>query len=147
MYVSINSLVILGIPLPFGGFSIEYVIEWENAEPKPMQEWFGIEKSNFPPVEKLTKEELELMVDEILKLWHAYNFDAVLPEDLPVDIAYKVLVDYFDKPVAWISEGTVGIEFCDYDPENCPFPEEYCMCKDFENYMDNDMEDDINSPF
>jgi len=120
------------------------VMEYESTEPKPMQEWFGIDKANFPPAEKLTKEELELMVDEILKLWHAYNFDAVLPENLPADIAYKVLVDNFDKPVIWVSEGIIGIEFCDYEPENCPFPEEYCMCKDFKRNFDmEDIEEDI----
>lgn len=117
---------------------IEYVIEWENAEPKPMQEWFGIDKANFPPAGKLTKDELELLVQEIIKLWNAYNFDAVLPENLPADIAYTILVNYFDKPVAWVSEGIINIEFCDYEPENCPFTEEYCMCKDFVNDIDDD---------
>ena len=117
---------------------IEYVIEWENAEPRPMHEWFGIDKSNFPSADKLSAEQLKLMVEEIIKLWHAYNFDAVLPENLPTQIAYKVLVDYFDKPVAWISEGTINIEFCDYETENCPFPEEYCMCKDFNENIDMD---------
>lgn len=115
---------------------IEYVIEWENAEPKPMHEWFGITKENFPPPEKLTDEQLELMVGEILKLWEAYNFEADLPENLPAKIAYKVLVDYFDKPVTWISQGTSHIEFCDYEPENCPFPEEFCKCTDFDDDFD-----------
>ncbi len=124
---------------------IEYIIEWENTELKPMQEWIGIDKANFPPAEKLTKEELELMVEEIIKLWQAYNFSAVLPEYLPVGIAYKVLVDYFNKPVEWISKGIIDIEFCDYDPENCPFPDEYCMCKDFdENLEEEDIEEDNN---
>ena len=116
------------------------VMEYESTEPKPMQEWFGIDKINFPAAEKLKKEELELMVDEILKLWHAYNFDAVLPKNLPADVAYKVLLNNFDEPVIWVSEGTIGIEFCDYEPKNCPFPEEYCMCKDFANDIDNDLE-------
>jgi len=111
---------------------IEYVVEWENAKAKPMQEWFGIDKKNFPPPEKLTGDELKMMVDEILKLWEAYNFYADLPEDLPAEIAYKVLVDFFEKPVAWVSEGSSHIEFCEYEPENCPFPPEYCWCKNFE---------------
>ena len=122
------------------------VMEYESTKPKPMQEWFGIDKANFPPAEKLSKDELKLMVAEILKLWNAYNFDAVLPENLPYDIAYKVLVDNFGKPVEWISEGTVGIEFCDYDEGNCPFPG-YCnLCKNFskENKTDNKNDFDIN---
>lgn len=78
------------------------------------------------------------MVDEILKLWDAYNFYAELPENLPDEIAYKVLVDHFDKPVEWVSEGTLHIEFCDYDPERCPFPEEFCKCKDVKNECDDE---------
>ena len=118
--------------IPAEAEGIEYVVEWENAKSKPMQEWFGIAKENFPPPDKLTDEELKRMVDEILKLWEAYHFDAALPDDLPPNVAYKVLTDYFDKPVAWVSEGTVHIEFCDYDPEHCPFPKEFCWCRKIE---------------
>jgi hypothetical protein len=117
--------------IPPEAVGIEYVIEWENATEKPMQEWFGIAKESFPPSEKLSDGELKTMVDEIIKLWAAYNFYASLPENLPDRIAYKVLVDQFDKPVAWVSTGSHYIEFCDYEPDNCPFPEEYCMCNDF----------------
>ena len=112
------------------------VMEYEMAETKPMQEWFGIEKKSFPPADQLTAEEQQLMVKEILKLWNAFNFEADLPEGLPAGIAYKVLVDHFDKPVIWVSEGSVHIEFCDYEPEHCPFPEEFCSCRKFD--MENE---------
>lgn len=107
------------------------VMEYETVEPKPMQEWLRIDKTNFPPADKLTNKQLKLMVDEILKLWAAYNFEATLPDNLPPEIAYTTLINYFEKPVVWVSEGIIGIEFCDYDPENCPFPTEFCMCKHF----------------
>jgi len=116
---------------------IEYVIEWENAKAKPMQEWFGIAKENFPPSEKLTEKQLVLMVDELLRLWEAYHFYPNLPENLPAKITYKVLVDFLDKDIAWVSEGEGFVELCDYDPQTCPFPEEFCWCKEIE---DDDME-------
>jgi hypothetical protein len=112
---------------------IEYVIEWENAVAKPMQEWFGIAKENFPPAEKLTDDQIKLMVEEMLRLWDAYHFYPNLPENLPAKITYKVLVDFLDKPIAWVSEGEGFVELCDYDPDTCPFPKEFCWCKDFEN--------------
>lgn len=112
---------------------IEYVIEWENAESKPMQEWFGIAKENFPPADKLTGEQTALMVKELLRLWEAYHFYPNLPENLPAKYAYKVLVDFMDKPIAWVSEGEGFVELCDYDPQTCPFPKEFCWCKDFED--------------
>jgi hypothetical protein len=106
------------------------VMEYESTVTKPMQEWLGIDKACFPPAAKHTQKEIELLVEEILKLWKFYNFEAILPKNLPKDIAYKMLVDYFDKSVIHVSEGTIGIEFCNYEPENCPFPKEYCMCND-----------------
>lgn len=112
---------------------IAYVIEWENAEAKPMQEWFGIAKENFPPAEKLTDEQITLMVDELLRLWEAYRFYPNLPENLPAKIAYKVLVDFLEKDIAWVSEGEGFVELCDYDPQTCPFPREFCWCKDLED--------------
>lgn len=125
---------------------IEHIIEWENSVDKPMHEWTGITKDVFPPPEKLSEQELVMMVDEILKLWKAYNFIADLPENLPVEIAYKALVDYFDKPVAWISEGNLHIEFCEYEPENCPWPEEFCWCKVLHDELNTqDLADSIKS--
>ncbi len=116
---------------------IEYVIEWENAKDKPMHQWFGIAKEKFPPPEKLTTQQQTLMVDEMLKLWQAYSFWPDLPENLPADIAYKMLVDFLDKPIAWVSEGDLLINLCDVDPENCPFTEKFCMCKDLDDEMDD----------
>ncbi len=118
------------------------VMEYETVEPKPMQEWFGLNKTDFPPADKLTNKQLKIMADEILKLWAAYNFEATLPDNLPPEIAYTTLVNYFDKPVVWVSEGIIGIEFCNYEPENCPFPKEYCMCND-----DADIEYSIDNAF
>lgn len=115
---------------------IEYVIEWENAIAKPLQEWMGIAKERFPPPEKLTDDELEVMVDEILNLWVAWRLYPNLPENLPAKIAYKALTGFFDKPVAWVSEGEMIVELCDLDTDNCPFTKDYCMCKDLVDEMD-----------
>ena len=105
------------------------VIEWENAESKPMQEWFGISQDNFPDESKLNNKQIDLLVKEILDLWKAYNFYPDFPKGLPNRIAYKILVNYLTEPVAWISEGESYIEFCNYEPSDCPFPIEFCRCK------------------
>ena len=38
--------------------------------------------------------------------------------------------------------GITGVEFCDYEPENCPFGDEYCTCKDMDDgiYDENEEE-------
>jgi len=45
------------------------------------------------------------------------------------------------EPLLYFPMGTTGIEFCNYDTSECPFGEEYCMCKDLEidiNYNKSD---------
>ncbi len=122
------------IPPETGG--IEYVIEWENAKSKPMQEWLGISKENFPPPETLTDDQLAMMLDEILKLWATWRLYPNLPGDLPTAIAYKVLTDFFDKPIAWVSQGGMILNLCDLDTDNCPFTKAYCKCKDLVDESD-----------
>ncbi len=107
------------------------VIEWEHAEEKPMKEWFGIEKDIFPDEKRLNDAQVERLCHEIIALWNSFNFYPDLPDNLPHRITYKLLIDYLDQDVAWISTGESHIEFCHYDPGECPFPEEYCRCKDF----------------
>lgn len=119
--------------IPPGAEDMAYVIEWENAKTKPMQEWFGIAKENFPPPEKLTESQISLMVTEMLRLWEAYHFYPNLPDNLPAKFTYKVLVNFLDKDIAWVSEGEGIVELCDYDPQTCPFPKEFCWCRDFED--------------
>jgi hypothetical protein len=44
-----------------------------------------------------------------------------------------LLVSILDKGVVLVDLGIVGIEFCNYDPTECPFGSEYCTCKDYNN--------------
>ena len=119
--------------VPVEGKEIEYLREWENVIYKPMMEWFNIEKDAFPEESLLSDEQINRLFPEFINLWKTFNFSPDLPAGLPERISYKVMREQLDKEVAWVSRGIIHIEFCNYDPKNCPFPQEYCMCKDFEN--------------
>jgi hypothetical protein len=120
------------------GPELSYVVEWERAPYRKMSELFAVPKEAFPPPEQLTDDDVQKIVDAIIDLWRAYNFDPVFPEELPARPAYRALVSYWEKEVQFISEGTMHIEFCSYEPEECPFPKEFCMCKDLpDEYMDS----------
>jgi len=112
------------------------VYEWEHAVEKPMHEWFGISADIFPNEQKLTDKQVKLLVEELINLWEAFNFLPELPGELPVRMKYKFMTGYLDKPVRWVSEGLTHIEFCHYDPDECPFPEEFCMCKNLVDETD-----------
>ena len=61
---------------------------------------------------------------------------------------YKQLVKTLDQKVQWTSEGvSCFTTWCDIEPKTCPFPEEFCDCKDLpdDDFDLNGYSD--NSPF
>jgi hypothetical protein len=127
--------------IPEGLEHLRNVYEWEHAAEKPMREWFGISTDIFPDEQKLTGKQVELLVEELINLWEAYNFLPELPEDLPVRLKYKLMTGYLDKPVKWVSDGMTHIGFCHYDPDECPFPEAFCKCKNRNAEIDFEFND------
>jgi hypothetical protein len=121
-------------------YGLDYIAEWECAPQIPMNDLFGIDAVVFPDAERLTDAQVEQLVDAILSLWGYYNFAADVYDDVPIHLVYKALVNKWkNKPVQYVSEGVSHLEFCDYEPERCPWGMEYCRCKDFED-DDMDME-------
>lgn len=94
-----------------------------------MFDHFGFEPEQFPPAEKLTDEQLEQLKVTICRLWAAYNFTPVFPDETPGRIIYPLLLERMRKPAMVFKNGNMGIEFCDYEPEHCPFGLEWCSCK------------------
>lgn len=90
----------------------------------------GLESVQFPPAEQLTGEQMVDLVHALDRLFFSYNITTNLPEGLPIATAYRLLVGVLDRHVAIVTSGFVGIEFCDYEPGECPFGAEFCACKD-----------------
>lgn len=109
---------------------IDLEISMEEDGPT-MEALFGIPKYYFPPIERLTNDQMEQLVAAILDLWWEFHYEADLPKNIPARYAYPVLVACWKKayPLVRASNGTWHIEFCNYEPNECPFPEEYCHCK------------------
>ena len=104
-----------------------------DEEPdRPLHNIFGIDPSNFPPPEKLTTKQAQLLATEILDLWAAFHIEASYPEKFPLEKLYPMLVEKFKKPFLYFPMGITGIEFCHYEPKECPFGDEYCRCKEWE---------------
>ncbi len=119
--------------IPVGEFDPEYMMELEESGEKTMSQWFGLGKEQFPPSEKLSEEQLIQMAAEFENLWNAYSFYADFPEGLPAQRRYELMRDYLDHPTQhWPGGWEHHFEFCDYDPANCPFGNEFCRCKDFD---------------
>lgn len=95
---------------------------------------FQLEPEQFPPPEMLSDQQLEELVFALHRLWNAFNFTAAVPDHAPARVVYPILLKRMLKPAMVMNFGHIGVEFCDYYPQNCPFGLDYCSCKDFE-YM------------
>lgn len=94
-----------------------------------MFDHFDLMPEAFPPAERLTDEQLETLVTAIRRLWAAYNFMPTLPDGAPARLLYPLLVQRMGRPAMLMKFGICGIEFCHYDPEECPFGEAWCWCR------------------
>jgi len=126
-----------GVPkskIPEGTFDPDYMMELEESAEKTMSQWFGLEKDQFPPSDKLNLEQLELMAAEFEKLWDAYSFEPNFPDGLPAKTRYHLMRNYLDYSTQhWPGGWVHSFEFCDYDKKNCPFGNEFCWCGDFDD--------------
>jgi hypothetical protein len=119
---------------PATAYGLTHLVEYEMSPRHSMDDLFGIKAEQLPPVETLTDAQIEQLNDGILSLWSAFNFHADTKEGVPPRILYKVLRDYWaTEKVQYMSVGMMHIEFCDYNPDKCPWGNDYCTCKDFAN--------------
>lgn len=119
--------------IPETVFDPNYMMELEAMEELPMSEWFGLSKEQFPPADRLDAGQQKQMAEEFEKLWAAFSFDPYFPEGLPARRRYELMRDYLDhKCTHWPGGWIQTFEFCNYEPDNCPFGTEYCRCKDVE---------------
>ena len=111
---------------------IDMEMSWQENE-RTMEAIFGVPQIYFPPVERLTDDQLKMVVDAILSLWRVFNYEADLPQNIPAKYAYTELVKCWKKgyPLLKGSNGTWHIEFCNYDTTQCPWPSKFCSCKEF----------------
>ena len=70
-------------------------------------------------------------MDALVRLWVAYNFLPTVPQKTPALIFYPVILARMAEPAMLMEHGVNGIEFCYYNPEECPFGAEFCDCKDY----------------
>ena len=114
-----------------------------GVEEGAMIHQFGeLKIEDFPPADRFTDEQLDRLNFAILRLWEAHNYSLIFPAKTPSPILYPLLVQRMTEPIMPINFGHIGIEFCHYEPEDCPFGYEYCDCKDcdWQDYIVNEEE-------
>lgn len=93
----------------------------------------GLFPEQFPPVGKLTQNQMLRVVEAFDALLFSWHIRTDLPEGLPIEIAYPLMVSALDKEVFVSDGGFVTIEFCAYNTDYCPFGTEFCACSKFDD--------------
>ncbi|HMQ08375.1 MAG TPA: hypothetical protein PKC30_13825 [Saprospiraceae bacterium] len=117
--------------------------DWLDQDEESLQSfsWHcGLSREMFPPPASLTDPQKERIIEAFHYLLLNYNLSVILPEYLELDMEYELLVSILDQKVTIIDHGYIGIEFCDYNTEECVFGDQ-CMCNgQFDGASYNDME-------
>jgi hypothetical protein len=119
----------------------EEVERWLEREPEHDFSYYcGLQKEQFPPVDKLTNEQMEALSHAFERLLFTWNIGVEMPDKLPISRKYSLLISVLERKVAIVENGFETIEFCSYDPPTCPFSE-WCTCKELGIKDDDDVED------
>lgn len=113
-----------------------YAERFLQGKAKPISVITGIDTAAFPPLNKLTDAQSVFLCDEMTRLLNAYCFYADFPQGLSVEIRYKLLRTKWDEKIVYTGEGMTCFEFCDYEPDQCPYPKDFCHCKDLDDFDD-----------
>lgn len=109
-----------------------YAERYIHGKAKTISVITNVPSESFPPIEILSEAQASFLYDEMKRLLNAYCFFADFPEGLPIEIKYRLLRKKWEDKVVYTGEGMTCFEFCDYEPDRCPFPEKFCSCIDFE---------------
>lgn len=109
---------------------IEKYFQKENL--KTISEIIGLELVQFPPTEKLEIYQMKAINKSLIKLFGSWCIEVEMPKGIPANKKYTLLLSVFNKKVPVLNSGIVQIELCDYNFHSCPFGEQYCDCKDWD---------------
>ena len=120
---------------------VEEYLEGPSTYAPTFGEVCGLKRIQFPPSEQLKEAQLLRLCHHFTRLLDSFNIYYSLPDELPVKMKYDTILTLLDQQITIVEEGHIGVEFCDYEPDNCQFGE-HCDCHKF--LLDDD-DFDMNS--
>ncbi len=123
----------------------------EPPKSRNIREIMGLQPEQFPSADYWSEDEATLLVTALVDLLKHYNLFADYPSNLPSRMAYSTLVGALEKYAPIMPFGEWHLEFCHYDPSECPFGEAYCSCleiysSDLEKTDEEHFLDSVNQP-
>lgn len=115
----------------------EFADQYINGTPVKISDKTGIEKFQFPPIDKLSEEQINVLLPKIEELLLSYNWEFIFPENVSNDVKYGFITGKWDTKHVFCKQGIVQIETCKFDDENCPFPSHCSICNKLKEDTDH----------
>jgi len=116
------------------------VERWLESDPQhTFGHHCGLKTEQFPPSEKLTEQQMQQVIKVFSQLMYSWNMDADIPEEVPTERRYQLLVNIVDTKVEVINSGMLTIDYCTGNSDGCELGE-YCPCKNLIFGPEYDME-------
>lgn len=121
---------------------VEHYLEYINNETRvPFSQYCNnIDSNVFPPGEMLTHDNITSLCSGLSELYLSWNLIPDLPETLPIRDKYRFLTSILDMNITPTDKALIGIEFCDYILDECPFGEDHCNCKTWQEEIKQNLE-------
>lgn len=85
----------------------------------------NVQQMELPPAKMLSNDQKALLAKKLQEMLSYHHYILDFPERLPSHLKYPHIYKFWKQEHVPMKYGFVHVEFCNYDPENCPFPE-YC---------------------
>jgi hypothetical protein len=127
---------------------MEEIERWvEDEEPAHDFGYYcGLRTEQFPPPQQFTIEEIKLVCKAFQKMMYTWNVDTDLPETLPANRYYELLISTLNFKTDIVSSGFITFEFCSCYPPACIL-KEHCTCSEFWNIEETELPQIDELPF
>ncbi len=106
------------------------VEEYLYGQKHELQYIVGIKKELLPPSERLSELQIAKLLPMLESLLENHNFELSYPTKLDSRTKYELLYKEWSKKHVKVNYGSVGIEFCYYNEEECPLPGKCKACEE-----------------
>ena len=96
----------------------------------PLSHHCGLNMEQFPPSNLLKQDEMKILNTAFHNMLDSWHIKAELPDNLPVDRAYQLLVPLLERDIVFFPGGTLHIDFCTGYAPDCEL-KEYCPCQKY----------------
>lgn len=114
---------------------VEAYLNFDSSTESALKYNIHMDEIYFPKADELNNDQMEDIVNEMLKTYGTYYLSLDFPDGLPISIAYNLTIQTLDEKVYLSDVGHTSWVFCNSDIPNCPF-QQHCYCIEYEaEYM------------